>query len=128
MRYSLPAIAVFVALSGTAMAAEIDPGRECFDAIVSAQVLEQIPTDIDLTPDLFAWPWFIDLKIERVLQGNAPMGQQQEQQPLRHWQFSLPWRSALDDGISEDKEFSGAGDEGELMGLSSGPDALIEVD
>jgi len=39
-----------------------------------------------------------------------------------------PWGLALDDGVGVDEELSGAGDEGGVMSLSPGLEALVEGD
>lgn len=47
--------------------------KECFDALVVAKVVGQIPSDFPNTNDGYvftSWPYFIDLKIERVIEGK----------------------------------------------------------
>src|SRR5579885_3270678 len=49
-------------------------------------------------------------------------------QPLRGWELWGPGGGALDDGIGEDDELSGAGDEGEFVGFAAGGEAAVEGD
>jgi hypothetical protein len=71
-------IAVLLAVGGnsTASSEEVD-SPPCYDALVSAKIVRQIPNVIpDCGPDCFVmrWPWFDDLAIEHVLKGSAPTG------------------------------------------------------
>lgn len=50
---------------------------ECYDALVSARITEQVPSEIGDCGDdciVMSWPWFIDLDVRRVLDGLAPKG------------------------------------------------------
>jgi hypothetical protein len=59
-----------ISLSNHALAAEI----ECYDAKVRAKPLAQIPTPFPNAPDyiVISWPWFLDLNVTRVLDGDVP--------------------------------------------------------
>src|SRR5262249_12945679 len=62
--------------NSTASSKEAD-NPPCYDALVSAKIVRQIPSVIpDCGPDCFVmrWPWFDDLAIEHVLRGSAPTG------------------------------------------------------
>jgi hypothetical protein len=53
---------------------------ECYDAIVRARVVEQIPSRIpDCGPDciVMSWPWFLDLDVKRSEVGNVRPGRLQ---------------------------------------------------
>jgi len=53
------------------------PEPQCFDAVVLARVIRQIPSEIpDCGRDciVWSWPWFLDLSVEEVLRGRAPRG------------------------------------------------------
>jgi len=47
----------------------------CYDALVRAKAIAQIPTPLPQLDDpnriIFAWPWFVDLEISRVLEGTV---------------------------------------------------------
>ncbi len=47
---------------------------DCFDVLVSARPVEQIPTAIPECDDciVMSWPWILDLDIEQVIKGHAP--------------------------------------------------------
>jgi hypothetical protein len=58
-------------------AAEERTSVQCYDAIVSARIRDQVPSEIGDCGDgciIMWWPWFIDLEIRRVLDGVAPKG------------------------------------------------------
>jgi hypothetical protein len=63
------------AASFAANAAETDEAPACFDAVVSARAVKQIPSQM---PDcgenciVLLWPWFVDLEVDRVFQGRIP--------------------------------------------------------
>ena len=65
--------------ASSAAPAESPQGAEqCFDALVSARIVRQVPSVVP-EPDstdmiIMAWPYFIDLNVVRVLEGNAPTG------------------------------------------------------
>lgn len=53
------------------------PPGECYDAVVDAVILRQLPTQIpDCGPNCFImrWPWFVEIDIKRVIKGKAPRG------------------------------------------------------
>ena len=64
---------VVISLSSNAWAAEI----ECYDAKVRAKPIAQIPTAFPYDPDIIviSWPWFIDLRVRRVIDGELPQKQ-----------------------------------------------------
>lgn len=45
---------------------------DCYDIMVVARPVEQIPSDPPDCPDCFVmrWPWFLDLKVSRVVDGS----------------------------------------------------------
>jgi hypothetical protein len=55
-----------------AIAAE-EGAQDCYDAIVSARASNQVPS---VYPDggdeiVISWPWFVDLQINRVIEGRV---------------------------------------------------------
>jgi len=69
--------AVVAALTGLAQAEETAEAPECFDALVQARMLRQVPTPFPDCGDdciVMSWPWIIELDVERVLSGAAPPG------------------------------------------------------
>ena len=69
----MPALAA--AAAGPALAAEA--AADCFDARVAARIVRQVPTVIpDCGEDCIVmyWPWLLDLQVERVDKGEAPLG------------------------------------------------------
>ena len=74
--YRFATIALLAGPATTA-SAQIDRSLECIDALVSAKVTRQIPSVFAGCGNdciVVSWPWFIDLKVERVLKGRAPLG------------------------------------------------------
>ena len=65
-------IAAIFAGAPSASAGESVPEPECYDALVSALATKQIPSPIPDCDDciIVSWPWFIDLRIEKVLEGE----------------------------------------------------------
>jgi len=64
--------------AGRAQADSSGAAEPCFDTLVSARVVRQIPS---VVPEpaandmiIMSWPYFIDLDIVRVLHGTAPLG------------------------------------------------------
>jgi len=61
----------------SAPAAAEEAQMECFDALVSARIVRQVPSEM---PDcgegciVMQWPWFLDLRVRRVLEGEAQRG------------------------------------------------------
>ena len=59
------------------VAAAAQSEDDCYDARVSAVIVQQVPT---IMPDLgdgsivIRWPWIIDLEVRSVLEGEAPLG------------------------------------------------------
>lgn len=47
---------------------------ECYDAKIRAKPIAQIPTVYPNDPDyiVISWPWFLDLKVRKVLEGKVP--------------------------------------------------------
>ncbi len=58
-----------MAFSSGAMASDI----ECYDAKIRAKPTAQIPTVYPDEPDtiVISWPWFLDLKVKRVIEGKV---------------------------------------------------------
>lgn len=47
----------------------------CYDAKIRARPIEQIPSEIpDCGSDciIMSWPWFVDLKVKRTIEGTVP--------------------------------------------------------
>ncbi|WP_157696596.1 hypothetical protein [Porphyrobacter sp. CACIAM 03H1] len=46
---------------------------ECYDLKIRAKPVAQVPTEIIEEPGyiVMSWPWFVDLEVERVLDGNS---------------------------------------------------------
>ena len=63
-------------IAGCATAAETTPrssAEECFDALVLGEIVGQVPSDFPNPGDgsiIMSWPYFIDLKIKRVVEGQ----------------------------------------------------------
>jgi len=58
-------------------AARAENSQDCIDALVSAKIVRQIPSPFPDCGDdciIMSWPWFVDMKIKRVLRGRAPTG------------------------------------------------------
>jgi hypothetical protein len=72
------AVAAFtLALALPAQAEEPPLSLDCFDVLVSARVAKQTPTAIpNCGADciVMQWPWFVELDVDRVLEGVAPTG------------------------------------------------------
>lgn len=73
---------VFVALTpslgrATEPATLVATDVECYDAEVSARIVAQIPSippEFDDGSIVMRWPWFIDLDVRKVRDGEAPTG------------------------------------------------------
>lgn len=59
-------------LTETAAGAEELP-NDCYDVIVSAKIVSQVPSVIPDCDDciVITWPWFVDLAISRVVEGRV---------------------------------------------------------
>lgn len=69
-------VALLASQAGQAWAQEPE-AEECFDAAVSARITQQVPSVPPGCGDdciITHWPWFVDLEVQRVLQGEAPTG------------------------------------------------------
>jgi hypothetical protein len=72
---------------------------ECFDALVTARIIRQIPSPLPNCSSnciIVAWPWRLDVDVERVAKGVSPTGPQtllalqhsyftQDQKRIRAW-------------------------------------------
>lgn len=73
---------LFALLASLATAeAPAEPGREvdrdCYDAVVTARIVRQLPTVIPHCGAdciIMTWPWFVELDVRRVVIGTAPRG------------------------------------------------------
>ena len=69
-------VAVLALLTGLATSsAALASDDVCYDLKVEATPMAQIPSEFpDDDPEVIviSWPWFVDLKIKRVLEGTAP--------------------------------------------------------
>jgi hypothetical protein len=74
---AIGALVIGFGLAGSAKAQGKPAAPECFDALVIASAIRQTPTR---TPDcggdclVMRWPWILQLDVERVLRGTAPVG------------------------------------------------------
>ncbi len=65
-----------LAAGGCATASTLTSGQqteECFDVLVLAKVVGQVPSDFPNSDDgyiIMSWPYFIDLDIDRVIEGQ----------------------------------------------------------
>lgn len=58
-----------------ALLTTVEAKATCFDAKIRARPIEQIPSEFpDCGNDciIISWPWFIDLKVSRVIEGSVP--------------------------------------------------------
>ena len=70
-------IVLLTALSGSLAFAQDEEQEDCFDALVTARVVEQTPSVVPECGDdciIMRWPWFLGIDVRRVLVGNAPSG------------------------------------------------------
>ncbi|WP_034159029.1 hypothetical protein [Sphingomonas sp. ERG5] len=69
------ALIAFASLTPPALADSV-PAQDCYDAAVHARVVQQIPSEFPDCDDcaIMSWPWFLDLKVKRVLEGQARKG------------------------------------------------------
>ncbi len=76
-RITLTGLLAIAGASSFAIAAEPETDMECFDTVVFATIGRQIPSELPKAePDtiIMSWPWFLDLNVQEVLRGQAPMG------------------------------------------------------
>lgn len=66
-------LAVVAGFPAAAFADTLSSDGHCYDLNIEARVVEQIPTEMPECSDciIMSWPWLIDLKIKRVLEGEA---------------------------------------------------------
>lgn len=71
MRATLLASAV-LALSGCATTPSIVSETDCYDLKVQAKPIGQFPTPFPRDPNyiVISWPWFVDLEVTRVIDGQ----------------------------------------------------------
>lgn len=68
---------VALALVTTASVAWGKETSDCYEAAVYGRVAHQLPSEFpDCGPDciVMQWPWFLDLRVERVIAGNLRRG------------------------------------------------------
>jgi hypothetical protein len=68
---------VFLCGSAAARADASASTENCIDALVSAKILRQVPSEFPDCGDdciVMSWPWFVDFDVKRVLKGRAPKG------------------------------------------------------
>ena len=76
LKLALTALSVSALLPSASLAAE-NSEEDCYDALISARIIRQVPS---VSPDcgedciIMSWPWFVDLKVDRVLEGNVKRG------------------------------------------------------
>jgi hypothetical protein len=70
---ALIALGLVAWMACVAVADEPQPPPECYDAIISAEIAAQIPSVLPGCDDciIVRWPWFVDLKIRRVIEGRV---------------------------------------------------------
>jgi len=78
IRFGLTATAMAALLSYAAIASESEETAQCYDAVVSARIVRQTPS---VMPDcdgcwMMVWPWFLELDVRRVEEGQASRGLQ----------------------------------------------------
>lgn len=68
--------AILLAAATPSQAAAKADGPDCYDAIVSATISHQVPSILQPDPEwiVVTWPWFIDLRVHRVIEGDAHRG------------------------------------------------------
>lgn len=69
---------IAVAASASSIASAEDTVA-CFDALVSAKIVRQIPSVFPDCGDdciIISWPWFMEIHVKRVIEGQAPTGRQ----------------------------------------------------
>jgi hypothetical protein len=66
-------IGLLLCVPTIAMADAADSESHCYDAIVVARPVEQIPSEIPDCGDciVMEWPWFLDLQVKRVVAGHV---------------------------------------------------------
>ncbi len=76
IRLSAMALAAGLAAAATAHADEMVPEPICYDALVLAKIVRQVPTEYPSCGDciVMSWPWIVELNVERILKGSAPEG------------------------------------------------------
>lgn len=70
----LPILAVAI-LTGLVAASAAHAEPVCYDAKVLARPVEQVPSEIPMCRGdcvVVSWPWFVDLRVKRVLDGALP--------------------------------------------------------
>src|SRR6185437_16467103 len=76
-----------------------------------------------------SWPILRDARKSALLRMRFPLRRLPHgEQPLSLDGGFDPWSAASQDGVCEDDEFPGAGDERDLVGFSSGDKPPVEVD
>jgi hypothetical protein len=66
-------LALFCITPSLVLAQKTSSADVCFDVKIKARAIEQIPSDIGKPTDgsiIMTWPWFIDLEVKRVLNGE----------------------------------------------------------
>ena len=94
-------VAIFSAM--LLMVAATTPVRssetECYDVKVSAKAIAQIPTVFpeDDDPDviIMSWPWFVDLRVSRVLDGDIQRNKMVTALAVMHVSFVKKTRTWL---------------------------------
>lgn len=73
-RRAIVAFIVAAFVPTAAWARDVLSESQCYDLKVKARIVEQIPSVVPECTDcvLMSWPWFIDLQVNRVLEGKAP--------------------------------------------------------
>ena len=70
------AAALFALLAGSAVSSGAEASEKvCYDLKVEATPIVQLPSEYpagDPNVIVMEWPWFVDLKIKRVLEGTVP--------------------------------------------------------
>jgi hypothetical protein len=72
-------VLTFAALTVPASgSAQTEPATECYDAIVEARIVAQLPYPVDEDPSsgdiIMESPWFLDLHVKHVVEGSANKG------------------------------------------------------
>lgn len=63
----------------SAALAQAHPSGECFDALVTARIIRQLPSPLPNCGSnciIVAWPWRLDVEVEQVAKGTSSTGPQ----------------------------------------------------
>ncbi len=72
----MKAFVLTLLLANAASAAQAEDVPACYDAVVDARIVRQLPIKIGNCEDciIMQWPWFLDLDVTHVVRGDAHKG------------------------------------------------------